>query len=337
MMDLQLLQGVDYLARIGMTTTVPVEIILAAGHVAVDLNNVFITGAEPVRRVEAAEDAGFPRNICGWIKGLYSTVIDSNCVDAVVAVTQGDCSNTHALMETWQLAGVRVIPFAYPFDRDVDMLRLQMQKMATALGANWDQVLEVKWELDRIRRKVAKLDRLTWQQNQVTGTDNHLFQVSCSDFNSDSQKFEKDLDEFLAIAEQTPPRSEPLRLGYIGVPPIFTDLYSHVESMGARVVFNEVQRQFAMPYDEPDIIEQYRRYTYPHGIFCRLEDIQAEIKLRQLDGLIHYVQSFCYRQIEDMIVRKKLDLPILTIEGDKPGCLDARTRLRIDGFIEMLK
>jgi len=328
---------VDVLARIGMTTTVPVEIILAAGHVAVDLNNVFIAGAEPVRRVEAAEDAGFPRNICGWIKGLYSTVIDTQCVDAVVAVTQGDCSNTHALMETWELAGIQVIPFAYPFDRDIDMLRLQMQKMASALGANWDQVLEVKWELDRIRRKVAELDRLTWQENKVSGTDNHLFQVCCSDFNSDVQRFEQELDQFLAVAAKAPARRETLRLGYIGVPPIFTDLYSHIELMGARVVFNEVQRQFAMPYDEPDIIEQYRRYTYPHGIFGRLDDIKAEIENRRLDGLIHYVQSFCYRQIEDMIVRKKLAIPILTIEGDKPGCLDARTRLRIDGFIEMLK
>ena len=43
------------MARIGMTTTVPVEVILAAGHVPVDLNNVFITGSEPMRQVEAAE------------------------------------------------------------------------------------------------------------------------------------------------------------------------------------------------------------------------------------------------------------------------------------------
>ena len=325
------------MARIGMTTTVPVEIILAGGHVPVDLNNIFITGADPVRRVEAAEDAGYPRNICGWIKGLYSTVVDTDCVDAVVAVTQGDCSNTHALMETWQLAGVQIIPFAYPFDRDVDMLRLQMQKMASALGASWDRVLEVKAELDWIRRKVAEVDRLTWAENRVGGADNHLWQICCSDFNSDVAKFERELDEFLATAIAAPPRKQKLRLGYIGVPPIFPDLYDHVESMGARVVFNEVQRQFAMPYDEADIIEQYRRYTYPHGIFYRIEDIQAEIGRRQLDGVIHYVQSFCYRQIEDMIVRKKLNLPILTIEGDKPGCLDARTRLRVDGFIEMLK
>ena len=325
------------MARIGMTTTVPVEIIMAAGHIPVDLNNVFITGTEPVRKVESAEDAGYPRNICGWIKGLYSTVIDTDCVDAVVAVTQGDCSNTHALMETWQLAGVKVIPFAYPFDRDVDLLRLQMQKMAQALGADWDAVVAVKQELDRLRRKVAEIDRLTWQENKVSGYDNHLFQVCCSDFNSDAVQFEAEVDAFLAAAAQQPVRRESLRLGFIGVPPIFTDLHAHVETMGARVVYNEVQRQFAMPYDEPDIIEQYRRYTYPHGIFFRIEDIQEEIKRRRLDGIIHYVQSFCYRQIEDIIVREKLKLPILTIEGDKPGRLDARTRLRIDGFIEMLK
>ena len=73
------------MARIGMTTTVPVEIILAAGHVPVDLNNIFITGADPVRRVDAAEDAGYPRTICGWIKGLYSPVVDTDCVDAAAA------------------------------------------------------------------------------------------------------------------------------------------------------------------------------------------------------------------------------------------------------------
>ena len=325
------------MARIGMTTTVPVEVILAAGHVPIDLNNVFITGTEPVRKVEAAEDAGYPRNICGWIKGLYSTVVGSDCVDAVIAVTQGDCSNTHALMETWQMAGVRVIPFAYPFDRDVDLLRLQMNKMLEAMGTDWDRVLVVKADMDRVRRKVAEIDRLTWQENRVSGADNHLFQVSCSDFNSDVTRFEADVDAFLEQAVQAPVRREGLRLGYIGVPPIFTDLYSYVESMDARVVFNEVQRQFAMPYDEPDIIEQYRRYTYPYGIFGRLDDIQAEIERRHLDGVIHYVQSFCYRQIEDIIVRKKLKVPILTIEGDKPGCMDARTRLRVDGFIEMLK
>ena len=325
------------MSRIGITTTVPVEIILAAGHTPVDLNNVFITGQEPSRLVEKAEAAGYPRNICGWIKGLYSIAAEPGYVDMVLAVTQGDCSNTQALMETLELAGVETIPFAFPFDRDYDMLQLQMQKLAIRLGADWLAVEVMKQRLDRIRAKVSEIDRLTWQQNCVSGLNNHLFQVSCSDFNGDLVKFEQDLDAFLLQTKQSPEWQEDLRLGYIGVPPIFTDLYQYIEEMGARVVYNEVQRQFAMPVVVADIVEQYRKYTYPYGVFGRIEDIRAEIERRNLDGIIHYVQSFCFRQIEDMIFREKLDVPILSIEGDKPGKLDARTRLRIDSFLEMLR
>jgi benzoyl-CoA reductase/2-hydroxyglutaryl-CoA dehydratase subunit BcrC/BadD/HgdB len=53
-------------------------------------------------------------------------------------------------------------------------------------------------------------------------------------------------------------------------------------------------------------------------------------------GVIHYVQSFCFRQIEDLIVRHELPVPVLTVEGDKPGRVDARTRIRLDAFVEML-
>jgi len=325
------------MARIGITTTVPVEIILAAGHIPVDLNNVFINDKEATRLVEVAEDAGYPRNICGWIKGLYSVVVDRGNIDMVLAVTQGDCSNTQALMETLELVGIQTIPFAYPFDRDYDMLKLQMDKLITALGTDWDSVMIAKKRLDLVRGKVAELDRLTWQENTVSGVHNHLYQVSCSDFNGDVDAFERDVDQFVMQARSATEYTEDLRLGFIGVPPIVNDLYDHFEKMGARVVFNEVQRQFAMPYQVDDLVEQYRLYTYPYGVFRRIEDIKVEIEKRNLDGIVHYVQSFCFRQIEDMIFREKLDIPILTIEGDKPGKLDARTKLRMDSFLEMLR
>lgn len=324
------------MARIGITTTIPVEILLAAGHVPVDLNNIFISNPEALRLTEAAEEVGYPRNICGWIKGLYSVAVASGDIDRVIAVTQGDCSNTHALMETYELAGIRTIPFAFPFDRDYDLLKLQMDKLVTALGTDWEQVAAVKRRLDGVRAKVAEIDRLTWQANTVSGWHNHLFQVSCSDFNGDVAAFEQEVDAFLAGAGDAAEFGENVRLGFIGVPPILTNLYDYLEQMGARVVFNEVQRQFAMPDAPEDIVEQYRRYTYPYGVFGRIEDIRAEAERRNLDGIVHYVQSFCFRQIEDMIFREKLDVPILTIEGDKPGKVDARTKLRIDSFLEMI-
>lgn len=325
------------MSRIGITTTVPVEIVLAAGHIPVDLNNIFITDPGATRLVEEAEAAGYPRNVCGWIKGLYSVVVHRQGIDKVIAVTQGDCSNTHALMETFELANIETIPFAYPYERNYDQLKLQMEGLMQALGTEWDAVYQAKRRLDGVRQKVAEIDRLTWQENKVSGWHNHLYQVSCSDCNSNVDEFESDIDQFLAEAVGKPAAKQGLRLGFIGVPPIFTDIYSYVESMGARIVYNEVQRQFAMPVPVADLVEQYRLYTYPYGVFGRIKDIQPEIEKRQLDGIIHYVQSFCFRQIEDMIFRQKLDVPILTVEGDKPGKLDARTKLRIDSFIEMLK
>ncbi len=325
------------MARIGVTTTVPVEIILAAGHVPVDLNNIFITDPEANRLIDMAEDAGYPRNLCGWIKGLYGVVVGKADIDTVIAVTQGDCSNTHALMETFTLAGIETIPFAYPYDRDYDLLKLQMEKLMQALGADWTQVMAAKRRLDGLRGKIARVDEMTWRENVVSGFENHLYQVCCSDFNGDADVFENEVDEFITSAEKRSEFTEELRIGYIGVPPIFTDLYDYMETMGARVVFNEVQRQFAMPFGIDDPVEQYRRYTYPYGVFDRIDDIRAEIERRNLDGIVHYVQSFCFRQIEDMIFRQKLDVPILTIEGDRPGKLDARTRLRLDSFLEMLR
>ena len=322
---------------VGLTTTIPVEVIYAAGLVPVDLNNLFINDDDPQALVEEAELAGYPRNICAWIKGLYSVVIKRRDIPAVIAVTQGDCSNTHALMETLQLAGVEIIPFAYPFDRDPDMLNLQIQKLIDYFKTSRAEVERVKEGLDRIREKAWELDRLTWRENLVSGWENHYYQICCSDFNSAPESFAAELDAFIESVRERRPKADELRLGYMGVPPIVGDLYQFLEERGARVVYNETQRQFTMPNATEGLLEQYRKYTYPYGIFYRLEDVRREAEKRELDGMIHYAQSFCYRQIEDLIVRRKLDLPLLTLEGDKPNRLDARTKMRLEVFLDMLR
>lgn len=323
--------------KIGITTTVPVEIIYAAGLTPVDLNNIFITHQNPHGLIEDAELAGYPRNLCSWIKGIYTTVIQNQDIKKVIAVTQGDCSNTHALMETLQLEGKEIIPFAYPYNRDLDMLRLQIEKLMNVFKVDWDKVIETKKRLDKVRALIWKMDELTWKTSKITGFDNHLWQVSCSDFNGDPEKFQNEISDYLDKVKNAPDIDAGIRLGYIGVPPIVTDLYNYLETKGARVVYNEIQRQFTMPFNTDDIVEQYALYTYPYDIFWRLDDIVKEIKKRKIDGIIHYAQSFCYRQIQDLIIRRKLDVPVLTIEGDRPVHLDARTKMRVDSFIEMIR
>jgi len=55
--------------EIGLTTTVPIEIIYAAGCVPLDLNNLFITSPDAEKLILEAERVGFPRSTCSWIKG----------------------------------------------------------------------------------------------------------------------------------------------------------------------------------------------------------------------------------------------------------------------------
>jgi benzoyl-CoA reductase/2-hydroxyglutaryl-CoA dehydratase subunit BcrC/BadD/HgdB len=314
---------------VGLTSTIPVEIVLAAGCKPLDLNNVFITSQAPDKLIQQAEQAGFAHNLCAWIKGIYSATLQ-NRVSCVIAVTGGDCSNTTALAEVLESRGVRVLPFDFPLDRDRELLRRQMERLRQALGASWSEVERVRVRLRTIRKKLHELDRLTYEEN-------HLFLVTSSDFNSDPETYETELDRFVHEAQTRSPREGSVRLGYLGVPPIFSDLYESIESMGARVVFNEVQRQFSMPFEGEDLIDQYLNYTYPYGLRARLEDIRKAVAERKLDGLIHYTQTFCFRQIYDILLREGLRVPMLTIEGDKPGKVDSRTAIRLETFVEMLR
>jgi benzoyl-CoA reductase/2-hydroxyglutaryl-CoA dehydratase subunit BcrC/BadD/HgdB len=322
-------------STIGLTSTVPVEFIFAADLKPLDLNNLFITAPQPEKLVKQAESAGFAHNICSWIKGIYSIVINQG-LNRVIAVTGGDCSNTVALAELLERRGVQVIPFDYPLNRQPDLLMDQLEKMRAAFSVSWAEVRRSKERLDRIRDKLKALDRMTYQDNVISGSENHLFLVTSSDFNSDPGQYERELDHFLGEAEARKANPAPIRLGYLGVPPIFTDLYDITESFGARVVFNETQRQFSMPYGEKDLLKQYLRYTYPYDARGRIEDIRTAIEERKLDGLIHYTQTFCYRQIYDIIFREAFPVPLLTIEGDRPGPVDARTATRIETFVDIL-
>jgi benzoyl-CoA reductase/2-hydroxyglutaryl-CoA dehydratase subunit BcrC/BadD/HgdB len=322
--------------EVGITSTVPIEVIYAAGASVVDLNNVFIESEDSASLVDAAERRGFPESSCAWIKGIYSAA-KGRGVGTVIAVTEGDCSNTHALMEVLETEGVETVPFAYPFDRDRHFLKIQIEKLAGQFGVSLNDAERLRGRLGSIRAKVAEIDRLTWQEGRVGGLENHYYQVCSSDMKGDPDAFEREVDAFLDSARARRPRECDLRLGYAGIPPIVGGIYSLVETYGGAVVYNELQRQFAMPHACDDLVGQYLAYTYPYHVRHRLDDIKAEAARRRLDGVIHYVQAFCFRQIEDLILRKELRLPVLTLEGNRPGKLDLRSAVRIEAFLDMLR
>ncbi len=323
--------------KIGLTTTIPVEIVFAAGAVPVDLNNLFISSPNREKFVRQAELDGFPRNLCWWIKGIYGACLFEK-IEEVIVVMQGDCSNSHALAETLQYQGVTVYPFSFPYDGDRKALAHEMRRLANVLGVgNWDEVIHWKTKLDRVRELASEVDRLTWQENKVSGFENHIFLVSTSDFEGNPDLYAEKTRDFIAIAKKRKPFKQEIRLGYIGVPPLFADIYDLIEEYGARVVFNETQRQFSIPSRRKNIVQSYLDYTYPYTIFKRIKDIKEQARIRNIHGIVHYAEAFCFRQIEDIILRKEINLPYILVEGGENFAIDARTKMRLQAFVDMLR
>lgn len=323
--------------KIGITTTVPIEVLMAAGYQPVDLNNILVSDPDPGRLVNVAERAGFPLNCCTWIKGIYGVCIEYG-IENVLGVTGGDCSNTIMLVEVLKLKGLETLAFAYPDLPDPKAVQSSLEELAAGLDTTMEAADKMRNKLKPYRELALKLDELTWTNNTVSGWENHLWLVSTSDFNGDLPEYKRGLEELLAECSQRQPYpKDEIRLAYIGVPPVYArELYPFVERQGARVVFNEVQRQFVMPEPGASLAEQYARYTYPYSIHDRLRDIMAECSRRRIDGVIHYVQAFCHRGIGDIVFRHALDKPVLTMEGNDDFSLNSHVRTRIEAFLDML-
>jgi benzoyl-CoA reductase/2-hydroxyglutaryl-CoA dehydratase subunit BcrC/BadD/HgdB len=303
----------------------------------VDVNNIFITSPDALQLVSDAEAAGLPRTICAWVKGIYATLQLRPDIQAILVACQGDCSYTQALGEILEAEGREVIHFKFPYPRHREVLRQEIAALMQRLNVTPDEVRRVQARLAPIRRNLHELDRLTWETGQVSGRENFQFLISSSDFESDAQTFAEKLAGFLGEAKVRPHHNSQVRLGFAGIPPIFTDLWDYLEELEAQVAFNEIPRQFSMPYGETDLVEQYHRYTYPYDITGRMADLAEAVKVRRLTGLVHYTQSFCFRQMFDQTLRERLGVPILTIEGDRPTPLDSRTRMRLEAFVDVLR
>ncbi len=337
--------------RLGFTTTIPVEAVLAAGYQPVDLNNVFITDPEAAVLVEEAEIVGFPRSSCAWIKGIHAAVkkmqASAHPLDVFVAVTEGDCSNARVLKEIIENSTrLPTCLFSYPQSRSSRSLRSEISRFSSFLGTTPEATEKVRRDLRPIRRMLERFDELSWRHpGLISGLENHLILVSASDFGGNLTDYQERVRTALSNAEKRLSSGKRKRcdkpLAYLGVPPIF-DLYSFLEEKGAIVVFNEMQREFAMLGEHKDITAQYLAYSYPYSAEYRFSKAIGEIQRRGVIGIIHYVQSFCHRQLEDIILRRMLkeagiSLPVLTLEGDKPQReLDGRQKTRLEAFIETL-
>lgn len=324
--------------KIGITTTVPVEIMYAAGRTPVDLNNIFVADPDALGLVAYAEQRGFPQSACAWTKGLYG-VIHRYGIKEVVGVVEGDCSNTFALCEILESEGITVHQFGFPSTRRADDLAVRMERFADGLGTTLAEADRRKPEFDAIRRLAARLYELA---NAGAVGSGELFAglLNTSDFFGEPERCRRELAAAVAKAEaalKDGAARDAIRLSCVGVPTILADMWEVFERLGARFVDHEVPRQFALLDGiGKGMVETYLKYTYPYDVFSRIDDVKRQASERSVRGVVHYVQSFCHRQIEDRLWRERIGLPMLTLEADRPGRIDERTRTRVEAFMERL-
>ncbi len=325
--------------RIGLTTTIPVEIIFAAGAVAVDLNNLFVASELSREMVARAEREGFSQNTCAWVKGLYAAAKEFG-IHEIVGVVEGDCSQNAALLDIWKSEGFKIYHFSFPASGDKDWHRKfssEVSNLCKLLGADPVDVLAYKKKLDVIRAKVALIDRQAVSDGNISSAELFEAQLAMTDFDGDIEACSKKISKLEEQYSKRPEQELMLRLGVVGVPTILSDLWDVIDGAGARVVYHEVPHQFSLAQGIGCSLEDaFAGYTYTAGASVRVAEINRQAKTRKLDGLIHYTQSFCHRQLHDIILRREADIPVLTIEADRPGAVDGRTRTRIEAFLEQL-
>ncbi|MHC4251382.1 MAG: 2-hydroxyacyl-CoA dehydratase family protein [Planctomycetota bacterium] len=333
----------DAARAVGITTSVPVEVLLAAGAAPVDLNNRFVASGRAAERVKLAERRGFPPNVCAWVKGLYGTVLEEG-IRTVVGVTQGDCSLTHALLEVLQTEGVEVVSFGFPYSREEGALDREIARFERRFGVSRAESENAREGLASLRRDLAEVDRRMGEgMGAGLAARAHALLLSGSDFGGGApDDFASKVKSFLREAGPVASGGRrgagraPIRLALAGIPPIVDDLFEHIERLGARVVLTEMAREFAMVRPSGSIVSQYLAYTYPYDIFHRLKELAGEAAGRSALGIVHYVQSFCFRGVHDRLLREKVAVPVLTLECDRPGRLDGRSVTRLEAFIETL-
>lgn len=322
---------------VAISSTLPIEAVYASGRAVMDLNNRFIASADPAAYLASAARAGLPRTFCAWTRGVFAAALDSGCA-RIVLVGGGDCTHARVMGERLAALGLPVSHFSFPFTPDRAFLKRETEDLCARLGTTLPAAERTHRAFAPIRAALRELDELTFDGGRVGGFENHVRLIAGSDLAGDPARFAAELDAFLRAARRRRRAAgRTVRLGVIGIPPVFPDLHSLLEEGGAAVVYNELSYEFSMAEPAKNLLDQYMNYTYPYALDLRLERIRREAARRNLDGLVHYSQSFCFHRTEHEFFAERLGLPVVLVEGHDPGPVDPRTRTRLHAFLESFR
>ena len=308
---------------VGITALVPPELVYGCGQTPFDLNNTVPT-SECIPRGK----------LCAWTATWRDALLHGDIrVDSLVVVAGGDCHNALVDGQRVAMKGIPTHYLFYPFDGNEGEMEDHLATLEAFLGGITDQaalnmIADVK-DLC-IQLDVARCRR------QILGSRvfNHLIQLC--DLGGDPERFETSVRKAL---EDRPPDIPDIRIALVGVPPIYPDFHQVCEGFGMQVVFDELPWEFARMGGRTlrTMARNYAGYTFARDLEYRFKMLERELGRRRVEGVVHYTQYACHHVLEDDMIRERLDLPMLTIQGDLARKCPEQERLRLEAFAELLK
>jgi benzoyl-CoA reductase/2-hydroxyglutaryl-CoA dehydratase subunit BcrC/BadD/HgdB len=254
-------------------------------------------------------------------------------VDRLVVVAGGDCHNALVDGQKVAMSGIPTHFFFYPFDGDEGEMLHHLEALEAFLGGitdkqAWNRVADVKElaiELDMARCRRRALGSRAFR---------HL--ISICDMWGDLDRFEASLRRTLEEPVEEAPDT---RIAMVGVPPIYPDFHEVAEGFGLQVVFDELPWEFARVDGRTmeAMARNYAGYSFARDLEYRLDHLERELARRRVEGVVHYTQYACHHILEDDILRDRLDLPVLTVQGDLPRRCPEQEKLRLEAFSELLR
>ena len=311
------------LGTVGITALVPPELVYGCGQTPFDLNNVVPT-SECVPRGK----------LCAWTATWRDMLLRGDLrVDRLVVVAGGDCHN--ALVDGQRVAerGVPAHYLFYPFDGVVEEMHRQLASLEAFLGGMTD--LDAPVRVGEVKDLCLELDAARCEGRVLGSTAfDHLVQLC--DLGGDVDRFRSSVRRAL---EGRPDHVPATRIALVGVPPIYPDFHQVCEGYGMQVVFDELPWEFARLGGRTveTMARSYAGYTFARDLEHRFAKLGRELARRRVEGVVHYTQYACHHVLEDEMLRERLDLPMLTLQGDLARACPEQEKLRLEAFAELLR
>ncbi len=311
------------MGTVGITALVPPELVFGCGQVPFDLNNIVPT-SECVPRGK----------LCAWTATWRDALLRGQVrIDRLVVVAGGDCHNALVDGQRVAMKGIPTHYLFYPFDGDEGEMEEHLARLEAFLGGISDQTA-----LDRIAQVkdlAIQLDMARCRR-RVLGSRvfNHL--IHLCDLGGDVDRFEASVRRAL---DDRPPEVPGTRIALVGVPPIYPDFHQVCEGYGLQVVFDELPWEFARMGGRTlrTLARNYATYTFARDLDYRFARLEEELARRRVEGVVHYTQFACHHVLEDDMLRERLDLPVLTVQGDLARGCPEQEKLRLEAFAELLR